>query len=238
MKKSFVIVKPDALKNNYIRKKIIKEIKQNNIAIQKKIKIKLTLEEVDILWPQTKKSTILNGLLKCYLTLEYSEVLFLVGFFSDKQLNEIKWKIRDKYAICKFSNCLHTPADENECKQQLHYLENRNNYSYTYHEIPETSLKIWQLINKYGWNHEFSKCNKKKYVLYLLNDNYNTIDYVAETISNVLKKYSLEVSYILVLQAEMNDSILIDGFDNENECNRIKEILIEKYLNIKKEVLS
>ncbi len=238
MKKSFIIIKPDALRNNFIKKKIIREIKQNNITIEKKIKIRLTLEEVDILWPQTRKSTILNGLLKCYLTLEYSEVLFLVGNFSDEQLNDLKWKIRDEYAVCKFSNCLHTPADENECTQQLQYLENRNNYSHPYTEIPNTSLKIWQLINVYGWNYDFSNCNKKKYVLYLLNDNYNTVDHVAETISNVLKKYSIEVSYILAIQAEMNDCILLDGFDNEIECNKIKEILIENYLNIKKEVLS
>ena len=98
---SFVLIKPDAVYNKVLRRIIITEIQNKNIKITNSEAIMLNQEEVDIFWPKSKKSVVLNGLLKCYLTMKQSEVLFLEGDFNDEVLNEIKYNIRKKYAICK-----------------------------------------------------------------------------------------------------------------------------------------
>ena len=236
---SFVLIKPDAVYNKVLRRIIITEIQNKNIKITNSEVIMLNQEEVDIFWPKSKKSVVLNGLLKCYLTMKQSEVLFLEGDFNDEVLNEIKYKIRKKYAICKLKNCMHTPENESERILQLNYLNERtkSDEGNVNVGINPISKKIWGLIGDYGWNHDFAHCRDNKYMLYLKDDNFNSIDHVANTVSCALKNYSIEVAYILALQAEMNGRVLIASFDKKEEYLNIKEKFSKMNINVDSNML-
>ena len=57
---SFVLIKPDAVYNKVLRRIIITEIQNKNIKITNSEVIMLNQEEVDIFWPKSKKSVVLN----------------------------------------------------------------------------------------------------------------------------------------------------------------------------------
>lgn len=238
MKESFFIIKPDGLKNEQIHQYIFSQIQDRNIIICKRVKMRFTAHEIDMFWPQTKKSDVLNGLLKCYLTSDESEILFVKGYFNDDLLNQIKKNVRRKYEICKFSNCIHAPADENERIQQLQYIKNRSLIEDTGNDINVTAINMWKQIKELGWHHDFSNCSNKHYILYLQNDESNTIDYVARTIYETTDIYSLEAAYILTIQADMKGCIPLVGFENKNEFERIKRKFDESNVHVNSNIVN
>lgn len=222
MNSLFVIIKPDALENKRVRQYIYHELSKFDLVIEKKVK-RFTTSEVEQLWPGINESNVLNGLLKCYLTLKKSEILFLFGNITIDQLLLLKQKVRDKYAKGKFANCIHTPQDLHEYSMQYKILTCNNDLHDD--EIDMVAINIWTILQKYGWDYTYTKGKNKKYRIYLVNDDYNGIDFVAKSICEIIRYYPIEICYILALQTEFHGKIFLYGCDDERQINSIESAL-------------
>lgn len=231
MSELFFIIKPDAMKNKKVKDEIYEELNKFDVDIKEIIQRKLSTYEVDMLWPKSINSKVLNGLLKCYMTFEKSEIVFFSGNVTIENLYGIKLKIREKYAKGKFANCLHTPEDKQECYIQAQILKN---YTIPRSEsIEPIALNIWEILEKNGWDYSCSRGKRENYRIRLLNDDYNSIDFISTTISKTISEYSIEICYILTLQAEQFGGIVLYGNKEKSIVDGIEKKLRNERILVK-----
>lgn len=223
MNELFAIIKPDALVNRTIRQYIYDELLKFDVKIENMEK-KFTTSEIDQLWPGMNESSVLNGLLKCYLTLQKSEIVFLYGNITFEQLYFLKQKVRKKYSKGKFANCIHTPQNIYEFSMQYKVLISAGNSTHN-DCIDKMAINIWNILRIYGWKYSYARGVKEKYRIYMVNDDCNKIDFVAETFFRVMNIYSMEICYILVLQTEFYGERILFGCDSMRKLKSIENAL-------------
>lgn len=250
MEKSFILYKPDA-----INKKVVTETHQltheYGITLINRYNKVLLSEDIDIMWPQCKEEYILNQLLKKYLCNIELPIEEYSGKSAIHKCNVIKEKIRKKYAICRFANCLHTPSNEKEYNFQktilsdsFNFLNSENlntgNYipkkfnrflSLSIEEKQEYVNKIWYRILQACKNRTAEK-ELKGYTLYLCNDDNNRISYVISCLYQYIIDMPLDELYYKVLVADYAKGIPIYTEYTQSKAFSLRDILCENGLNI------
>jgi len=126
-RESFVLIKPDGLKNKKVEDCLFELLKEDNIEIIEKKKIILQYEDILIMWPLYMNCFISKKILFSSLANKEIEVWRVIGVNVSDKLNRIKKYIRKIYGKGCISNCIHTPCNSEEAKwQYAHITGNKN----------------------------------------------------------------------------------------------------------------
>lgn len=258
MSESFVMIKPDIFYNNAVRTEVEKCIRQNDLTISRRKNVRLGCSDVDALWRERQNDLVTNFVLKLYLVQKEIEIIYLEGEDAIEKTSRIKKYIRKKFAVSRYANCIHTPIDEAEYILQRDRLdlctdEACDSFEYEpcmrahvafkkYEELDiarmlECAKYIWTNSNEIGWNNLYDRfqIKKKKYNLYLLAEERNTIIHVVACLYEYLSDWTLERAYISAFATEAKGSFCIMTGDRIEEVETMYHRLQNCGLDLKLE---
>lgn len=106
---SFIIIKPDGVKNHNVQNEILEALRKNNIFVTGSCSIKLDKLDVNELYKIPTDKKLLMFFMHKYLAGQTIEVKYLEGKNVFKVVSEIKKEIRMRYTTWCFGNGLHSP---------------------------------------------------------------------------------------------------------------------------------
>lgn len=199
---SFLLVKPDAYKQENIYLDVYNNIEKEGLDILFLFVTKLNNQMITKLWPKYIKSPITKSILENYLENRNVEVIILSGIDTIKKTTKIKRKIRSVYSKGAFANVLHSP-DSHEVYTQLKILlkiepSHNDNYSMNYvsglwgetkkfsdEYIKNIINKLWHRDLGIDFSYLSNEIENFDEGLYLINDNNNSFDYVVSCIYDI-----------------------------------------------------
>ena len=248
---SFILFKIDALKDRNILRYVHNKIKEQNLTIKAKFSVDLNGEQVDYMWPLRIFDFVSNYLLKKYMTGHSLLVYVLEGEEALGKTLLIKKEVRAIYQRSRYSNCIHTPSSEDECKLQLLCLQGEcvdipsiTPYPSLFLKFPELDIErltlcannLYKIILDTNFELEYDAYMKSsdKYYLFLKLDFRFSINEVVSILYENLSvyKYSIEDIYKIAFGAEQIGQYPVISNDNYEEISKIYQSLLLKGLSI------
>ena len=164
---SFVLVKPDAMRNEKILDNLYQLIKSNKLEVVEELPVRLSEDQINGLWPMYKSCQLTRVFIKKYLSDELCKVIVLHGTEALDKTCNIKKEIRSRFGQGFFSNCIHAPRTADENENDICLLTGEEIYKVKTSEYMEglwgkaaeldiTELEktvdiIWERKEQYGW---------------------------------------------------------------------------------------
>lgn len=254
---SFILLKPDAYKNENIILELNKDIQNENLIKNETVKVLLSHEIIDGLWPAYKNCPITKAFMYKYFNDKILDIWIITGEDVNEILKKIKRQIRKKYSHGCFANVLHTPVDAFEAEWQMQMLrgiqgkhENVPNNlidNFVYEGMFGKALKIdnKEIINAVNkvWSEKYEngsvinsniQCNigEKNYQVILNDENNKTIDYVISALYETISDCKIEELISIVLDVDIKKKAVLLN-DTLEHCSNIYKKLKDIYgLNV------
>lgn len=249
---TFLLVKPDGLKNEKLNHEIIDTVFEYNLNIIDTYFLTITDDIINGLWPSYNVCYLTRCFLSEYLLGEVCKVIILSGKDATKKVNNIKSKIRNTYQLGLFSNCVHTPSNDIEsyydlCLLSQSTIENGEKPKVLlkglwgkFDDLGETEIRkitrnVWELIEVYGW-HEVFKAKVYNDAMFYYGDkdayirlyaDKNTFDYFVSAIYELFCDISPEESVITILELHCHGEIALcdkDKFETVKMAKKLKNL--------------
>jgi nucleoside diphosphate kinase len=234
--KSFIMLKPDAISNPETRAYIDQLLSE--YELQKVDAFSTALSEEDILffWSHQHLGDVINACLKCYLMGHKLEVILVEGNDAIAGVKKIKKQTRKKYSISMFSNCMHTPASEEEYLKQVKVFMDKQKHGYkiedpralSHNESMNIASSMFELGLSYGWDNVWKEINPishstNEYLLEIYNDDDHTLEEAAGIFFEQFDLWTIVKAYLCAIEIHRVGKVVVLG-GMEQDLGKIKKI--------------
>lgn len=248
---TFILFKPDAMKNEYIRSSVLEELEKMELHIYDQKEINIDEESICVLWDFTCRDRISKYAMKIFFENSRLLLLQIEGEDAIEKVHQLKKQIRKKYAVNFYCNCFHAPRTKEEYIHDIAYILHKQRMKspktpliadiscFTKSsclketQMEEYAKELFTRINHNGIESmvESQESSKKNYCVYMVNDDKHELVYAAAAICEFVPDVSLTDAYLLSMATDLFGRIIIYSSDNKKRVEEIGEKLISTGLN-------
>ncbi len=234
---SFILFKPSGFRTNTnaVYRYIIAELEKESLSIDREYNQHISAWQLCNLWPR-----LLYDQLLYYTTLEQfrptTKVIEIKGEDAIRKVKEIKGRVRSLYASSIIGNCIHSPANSQECEAHIKAIHTKGkrpklefrqlpykSYENLTDDLCKELAKFIANISLYAMIPYITPYYRsaKKYRYYLIEDEFHSFaDYVC-FICDYLPQYSMKDAVVLSVILLAYGEVCITDEDNEEFAQKI-----------------
>jgi nucleoside diphosphate kinase len=206
---TLMMLKPDATSAPYIIEEVAHSIGQSRLAIEHQVDMRLAVTDVQQLFPafDPAECPITVTLLTRYLTSGDVRFIVLRGPDCIDLALSMRRRIRQRFAVGCFCNCLHAAADPGEAVMQLSWLSDRLSRPFPWlhgqncywappkllgvfgklttvdrSAVEAEAAEVWREAAQAGWDHLWQSSWMEGSATTLISDSAHSIDYVVSAL--------------------------------------------------------
>ncbi|MCL2592582.1 MAG: hypothetical protein FWD82_04370 [Defluviitaleaceae bacterium] len=247
--KTFIVLKPDAIRNPVICKFVVYLTKKLELHFTNEDSIKLTKNMIRFIWENETVDVVSRQLMFFYLSGKKLPILFFEGKDAIKKSTLIKKIVRSKYGKSHYSNCIHTPSDEKEYFQNILTF---NQIAFIYENkvadcyinrldadrLMRCSTLLWGLLNNIDFNIFCSSVYQicLKWKLCLIIDKKQKLYELVEFLLKYDLSWDIEILYLMIYAADWLGEFPIMSSDEYNKLHKL-QVYLNSY-NVKTKIFA